>query len=1362
MVGIANRKATDSEAPFVVETTEEDKTPQVNGTPILAYTSKGITKIEVYGYATPAPALDPVSYMAWNGTTLVEKTGDDACTDYTVVTADTTTFEDGKWYVMSNSVTVSSRITVTGTVNLILCDGATLTASKGITVNSGNTINIYAQIGGTGELNAGSDTSVASIGGGYRGASSGTVNIHGGKITATGGTNASGIGGALEGGNGEVNIYSGEVTAQGKNYAAGIGGYSGKSGGTVNIYGGTVNASGSQYGTTGIGIGGIKPGSCVVHIYGGEVTATSEKAAAGIQGTVTIDGGTVTANGGVSDGIDDSSGETYSSNGINGTITVNGGTVTASGGNVTANNMGAIGSYGGTIYACSGISGTVTISGGTVSATGGNVTGEITNFGGNIYACNGIGGTVTINGGTVTATGGSHTGNFENYRGTTVKEKGFGGSLTLGTGMYLYGGTSANPESNLSNYRAGAGDYTGDRYVYMTVNNVVPHIHSFTYTADGATVTATCGAEGCDLTSNPTLTIVAPTLTTYGQTGEGISEKATLDGLDAFNSATDLTVAASDIKYYGVEEYEIEGHTYKKQGDELAQVPTAAGEYVAGLTLSNVKTSETETGDVIARVWYTIAPASISSVTVTDITAPVATEALDTEAATSTANVTLGAVTWNPTTTPAAYATQYTATVIATAAANYAFADTVTATVNGQAATVTKNDGGTLTIAYTFEKTALTPVTITATDKKADWSADGIAIPVEGMFTITEGAGAATYTVTNGTGEGTYDAQTGKLTVTKCGTFTVKVSTAATDTYAAGAETTATLTVNKVDSTAATVTANTLIYTGSAQALVTVTGEATGGTMQYALGTKDAATEEYTTSIPTATNAGTYYVWYKVAGDENHNDTNPACVEVTINKATPTYTAPIGLTATYGDTLSGVTLPTGWAWVDSTQSVGNVGTNTFKANFTPADINNFNTISGIDVKVTVGKTAGKTAVISTDTMTYNYSSIYIEGVEGQEYIIVPKGTAVTDADWNTSVKPDPERDNWVFFENLKEATEYEIYARTAETETTLAGEAVKANVYTTLSSIGYDYDSTLVGASITVEPEPNVEGLTYKWYQDEVTEDGEGAIHHNLTEIPGATGSTYTFRAEDAGKNIAVKIFSGDSEVGDVATDTPVALTAKVIFDSKGGSDVETLTDVVYQSKIKAPADPTREGFAFDGWYWDEEFETPFDFEKDVITWTETTLYAKWTPNDYKITSVTGLTGANNNQWAKGTKDGVVITVKVSGEDNSFDHFTGVKLDGKELVKDVDYTVEKGSTIVTLKPETLEKLSVGEHTVTVLFDNGEVNTTLTVLAANSQDATSPQTGDNSHMGLWIALMMLSLLGIAATLLFGRKKRVFDR
>ena len=49
----SNRTATDSEAPFVVETTEEDKTPRINGTPIDGgnMQSKGIKKIEVYGYA---------------------------------------------------------------------------------------------------------------------------------------------------------------------------------------------------------------------------------------------------------------------------------------------------------------------------------------------------------------------------------------------------------------------------------------------------------------------------------------------------------------------------------------------------------------------------------------------------------------------------------------------------------------------------------------------------------------------------------------------------------------------------------------------------------------------------------------------------------------------------------------------------------------------------------------------------------------------------------------------------------------------------------------------------------------------------------------------------------------------------------------------------------------------------------------------------------------------------------------------------------------------------------------------------------------------------------------------------------------
>ena len=65
----ANRTATDSEAPFVVETTEEDKTPRINGTPIDGgnYQSKGLKKIEVYGYATPAHTHD-FTYAASDAT----------------------------------------------------------------------------------------------------------------------------------------------------------------------------------------------------------------------------------------------------------------------------------------------------------------------------------------------------------------------------------------------------------------------------------------------------------------------------------------------------------------------------------------------------------------------------------------------------------------------------------------------------------------------------------------------------------------------------------------------------------------------------------------------------------------------------------------------------------------------------------------------------------------------------------------------------------------------------------------------------------------------------------------------------------------------------------------------------------------------------------------------------------------------------------------------------------------------------------------------------------------------------------------------------------------------------------------------
>ena len=91
-----------------------------------------------------------------------------------------------------------------------------------------------------------------------------------------------------------------------------------------------------------------------------------------------------------------------------------------------------------------------------------------------------------------------------------------------------------------------------------------------------------------------------------------------------------------------------------------------------------------------------------------------------------------------------------------------------------------------------------------------------------------------------------------------------------------------------------------------------------------------------------------------------------------------------------------------------------------------------------------------------------------------------------------------------------------------------------------------------------------------------------------------------------------------------------------------------------------------------------------------------------------------------------------------------------------ELVDPKNYTAESGSTIITLKKEFVDTLSVGEHTLKVVFnDGGEAITTFNV-ARETVPTDNPNTGDN--IGFYIISGILSIVGLAVAGIFYRRKQ----
>ena len=217
--------------------------------------------------------LMPQMVFAEGGVPYLDASGvQKTCGSATVVTSSDTEWtgiaENPGWYVAQGNVTISSRVKVDGDVHLILADDCKLTVNGGIGVSQSssnqNSLTIYGQEEGTGELNAyaASGTSNAGIGGDCD-KSSDSITINGGDVTAVGDRAGSGIGGGVDGGCDSITINGGTVTAKGGGgtTSSGIGVFGGgDTTAVITISGGTVMATGSSCGICASSIGTISTG----------------------------------------------------------------------------------------------------------------------------------------------------------------------------------------------------------------------------------------------------------------------------------------------------------------------------------------------------------------------------------------------------------------------------------------------------------------------------------------------------------------------------------------------------------------------------------------------------------------------------------------------------------------------------------------------------------------------------------------------------------------------------------------------------------------------------------------------------------------------------------------------------------------------------------------------------------------------------------------------------------------------------------------------------------------------------------------------------------------------------------------------
>ncbi|MBR0164729.1 MAG: InlB B-repeat-containing protein [Lachnospiraceae bacterium] len=172
-----------------------------------------------------------------------------------------------------------------------------------------------------------------------------------------------------------------------------------------------------------------------------------------------------------------------------------------------------------------------------------------------------------------------------------------------------------------------------------------------------------------------------------------------------------------------------------------------------------------------------------------------------------------------------------------------------------------------------------------------------------------------------------------------------------------------------------------------------------------------------------------------------------------------------------------------------------------------------------------------------------------------------------------------------------------------------------------------------------------------------------------------------------------------------------------------------------------------------------EGFTDSYEIEVKAKTNPPTPVTVSYAAKDGSGNTIQSVT------WQKGSGKNLDLTFKRSEDDHlTYGLFGSLEIGGV-TVGSANYSAAEGSLKLSVKPEYLETLSVGDHTVKVNFQDGSATVKLTVKAAASnpdtgaKDITSPKTGDESNLALWSSLMFLSVAAMVVLLLYARKRKI---